>query len=63
MTGKLVRVIVKQLRSQTEQLQHRTKMERSGYLQTSYAGIVECCDEVVNPLLLLGLIGGKYPAS
>ena len=33
-------------------------MDRSGYLQTSYAGVVECCDGVVNPLILLGLIAG-----
>ena len=34
-------------------------MSRSGYLQTSYAGVVECCDGVVNPLILLGLIAGN----
>ena len=34
------------------------EMERSGYLETSYAGVVECCDGVVNPLILLGLLAG-----
>ena len=34
-------------------------MDRGGYLETSYAGVVECCDGVVNPLILLGLIAGN----